>query len=155
MVEVDSCLEGAGGISQGQGFYSTKFLRYLTDLGLSILSLECLNLLFAVRLWVDSKSGANVLLFCDNMATVCAVGSARAEDPLIRGGLTPSYGGGRLPETELTVRHKPGLEMTIPDILSRAHNDVVGNNKFREFNEKTTEKEIQLDSRILMPLMHL
>ena len=56
---------------------------------------------------------------------------------------------------ELTVRHKPGLEMTIPDMLSRAHNDVVGNKKFREFKEKTTEKEIQLESRSLMPTMPL
>ena len=80
VAEVDSCLEGGGGIAKGQGYYTICYPAYITDKKLSISSLECLNLLFAMRLWAGVWQGTHVIIFCDNMAMVCATGSARAED---------------------------------------------------------------------------
>ena len=155
VVEVDSCLKGAGGISKGQGFYAVKYPDYIARLGLSISSLECLNLLFAVCIWGDSWQGTNVLLFCNNMAIVCAVGSARAEDPLIRGAVRELWWWSATRDFELTVRHRPGAEMEMPDMLSWAYNDSMGRRKFDKFIKNTVEKEIVVGDHILMPPLPL
>ena len=48
---------------------------YLQDLGLSISSLECWNLLVAARLWLPALTRSTVLIFCDNWAKVAAINS--------------------------------------------------------------------------------
>ena len=141
---------GGGGISEGYGFYSIEYPDYIRQWGFCIASLECLNLLFAIRIWAQAWKGLNVL-YWDNMATVCATSSARAEDPLIRGALRELWWWSATGDFQLTVRHKPGSEMSVPDMISRAHVNEAGKQKFAEFLTETKEQQILVDSTRLMP----
>ena len=139
VAEVDSCLVGGGGVCWGSGFYSLEYPDYIRDLTLSISSLECLNLLFAVRIWATAWSRAHVLIYCDNMATVCAAGSARAEDLIITGALRELWWIAATRDIQIAVRHKPVAQMLVPDMLSRAGLDKAGAEKFRNFLDSTDE----------------
>ena len=66
VVSLDTCPGSGGGLWQGAEFYSKQFPQYLTDFGLSISSVECFNMLVAVRLWVARWQGECVLLYCDS-----------------------------------------------------------------------------------------
>ena len=66
VIHVDSCLQGGSGLCSGLQFYKILYPQFLQDLGLSISSLECWNLLVAARIWLPTLSGSTVLVFCDN-----------------------------------------------------------------------------------------
>ena len=83
-VEVDACPTGAGGYIQDFGFYHFMFPSSIASLNLCIASLECFNILVAVRLWIKHWHGLVVRFFCDNSAAVCALNSGKANDPLLQ-----------------------------------------------------------------------
>ena len=72
-VEVDSCLQGGGGLCSNVGYFCVSYPPAITECKFSIASLECLNLLISVRLWKSQWSGKHVLVFSDNWAVVCAL----------------------------------------------------------------------------------
>ena len=83
LVGVDACLQGMGAIWEVGEFYLVPIPEYCSQMGLSINTCECFNLLVALRMWAEEWGGQTVLLYCDNWATVCAVNSGRAEDPIM------------------------------------------------------------------------
>ena len=121
VADVDSCLKGAGGICEGMGYYRLEYPDYLVGMSLPIASLECFNLLVAISLWIEQWSGLHVLLFCDNMATVAASNSAHAEDPLLQGALREMWWLAAAHDVQLTIRHKPGVDMVVPDLEQGGH----------------------------------
>ena len=118
-VEVDSCLTGGGGLCSDTGYFSLDYPEFITQCHFSIASLECLNLLIAVRLWVSHWTGKHVLIFSDNWGVVCAIQSGRAQDPLIQSAMRELWWLAALHDVEFTVRHKPGAQLIQADALSR------------------------------------
>ena len=59
VIHVDSCLQGGGSLCSGIQFYTISYPQLLLDLGLSISSLECWNLLVAARIWLPTLSGGH------------------------------------------------------------------------------------------------
>ena len=155
VASVDSCLVGGGGYCEGYGFYAIKYPEYLTDCGFSISSLECLNVLFALRLWAPAWSGKHVLIFCDNAATVSAANSCRAEDPLIRAVLREFWWLSAVWDVQLAIRHKPGKEMETADLLSRAYLSPNHHRRFEEFCRDSSECRLNVNSGFLSPPLHL
>ena len=133
VIHVDSCLQGGGGLCSGLQFYKISYPQFLMDLRLSISSLECWNLLVAARIWLPTLSGTTVLLFCDNWATVAAINSGRATDPIIRGSLRELWWLAASHDVQLEVRHKPGADMIAADTLSRATTSSTAAAKFAQF----------------------
>ena len=84
VAQVDACLQGAGGICASCGFYKFTFPEGIVDCHFTISSLECFNILVALRLWALDWQGRHVLLYSDNWSAVCAANSGAATDPLIR-----------------------------------------------------------------------
>ena len=95
------------------------------------------------------------MIFCDNMATVCATGSARAEDPLIRGALGELWWWSSTRDIQLAVRHKQGVNMEVPDMLSRAYVSKAGWEKFKAFKAASSEEEIHVADNVLKPPISL
>ena len=114
VIHVDSCFQGGAGLCAGLVLYPS----YLQEFGFSISSLECWNLLVAARLWLPTLTGTTVLIFCDNWATVAAINSGRATDPIIRGSLQELWWIAAAHDVQLEVRHKPGAEILAADTLS-------------------------------------
>ena len=152
VIHVDSCLQGGGGLCSGLQFYKISYPQFLVDLGLSISSLECWNLLVAARIWLPTLSGTTVLVFCDNWATVAAINSGRATDPIIRGSLRELWWLAASHDVQLEVRHKPGADMIAADTLSRATTSSTAAAKFAQFAHAAQESEVQpLPSALLPP----
>ena len=144
-------LKGAGGICDGAGFYHFVYPEYVQEFNLSISSLECLNLLIAVRVWIKEWSGMHVLIYCDNMATVAASNSARVEDPIIQGALRELWWLAAIHDVQIMVRHKPGELMTIPDMLSRAGFSNSHKAMLERFVIETTETRLLVPIEALLP----
>ena len=148
---VDSCLKGAGGVCQGFGYYSTEYPDYLRECCLSISSLECFNLLVAVRVWVRQWAGHHILIFCDNAATVAAMNSGRAQDPLIRAALRECWWLTAIWDVQLTVRHRPGAQMEEADLLSRAATSEAFREKFRQYELSSPQERKHIGQQHLSP----
>ena len=148
VIHVDSCLQGGGGLCSGLQFYKISYPQFLVDLGLSISSLECWNLLVAARIWLPTLSGTTVLVFCD---TVAAINSGRATDPIIRGSLRELWWLAASHDVQLEVRHKPGAEMIAADTLSRASTSSTAAAKFAQFVQAAQESEVQPPPLALLP----
>ena len=148
---VDSCLSGGGGECAVLGFYAVEYPEYIQVLGLAIASLECFNLLMALRLWARAWAGKHVKVFCDNWATVCSLGSCKAEDPIIRAALREVWMITAREDIQLSVEHRPGAEMVVADMLSRAHLSREGAQKLSEYQKGSGETRLQVRSSVLMP----
>ena len=148
---VDSCLSGGGGECAGLGFYAVEYPEYIQVLGLAIASLECFNLLMALRLWARAWAGKHVKVFCDNWATVCSLGSCKAEDPIIRAALREVWMITAREDIQLSVEHRPGAEMVVADMLSRAHLSREGAQKLSEYQKGSGETRLRVSSSVLMP----
>ena len=151
VIHVDSCLQGGGGLCSGLQFYKISYPQFLVDLGLSISSLECWNLLVAAIIWLPTLSGTTVLVFCDNWATAAAINSGRATDPIIRGSLRELWWLAASHDVQLEVRHKPGTEMLAADTLSRATTSSIAAAKCAQFAQAAQESEVQPPPSALLP----
>ena len=148
---VDSCLVGAGGACRGYGYYSIAYPDSITSGGLSISSLECFSVLLPLRIWVRAWSGLHVLLYCDNAATVSALESGRAQDPLIRGSLREVWWLSAVWDVQLTVRHRPGAEMEEADLLSRADTSPAFKTRFETYVRENPDSHIHVETVHLSP----
>ena len=76
-VELDACLMGMGGCWNSQ-VYSIPMDRDYKNF--TIVHLEMLNLLVAIKIWADPWSSQKVVLFCDNQAVVSVLNNSRTKD---------------------------------------------------------------------------
>ena len=155
LVWVDACLKGMGAIWEGEEFYSAELPEHRQRLGLSINAWECFNLLVALRTWVERWIGQTVLVYSDNWATVCAVNSGRAEDPLMRGALREMWLLAASHDVELVVRHRAGVELVVPDILSRAMLSEAAAAKMADFESHARERRHLVPGAALWPPLPL
>ena len=129
--------------------YSLEYPDWLEEL-------ECFNLLMAIRLWADEWRGRHILLYCDNWATVCSASSGRAEEPLIRSSLREFWWLGALHDLHLEIRHRPGAEMEIADLLSRANTSKAYNDRFiKKFISTSSEHQLFPRADILLPPINI
>ena len=155
VVTVDACPRGAGGVWWGKHTYGVQLPEYITQLNLSISSLECWNLLVAVRLWSALWTGKTVLIFTDNWATACAIESGRADDPLIRGALREMWYWAATRDIDVVVRHIPGESMGVVDALSRRSFDSNAADRVKQFMQVAVETECRLCDVLLAPPLPL
>ena len=151
VVEVDSCLSGGGGVCEKLGYFKVAYPEHITTCAFSIASLECFNLLLSLRLWRLQWAGKHVLVFSDNWAVVCALQSGRASDRLIQGCIREMWWIAALMDIELTVRHKPGAELTRADALSRLHTTSTCNSRFHHIVNDIQLPEFTIDTTLLTP----
>ena len=150
-VEVDACPTRAGGYIQDFGFYHFMFPSSIASLNLCIASLECFNILVAVRLWVKHWHGLVILLFCDNSAAVCALNSGKANDPLLQAIVRELWLLCVIHDVTLVARHKPGSLMVIPDALSRLLHPDTYSDCFHHIVDALTEAQFFINWDILLP----
>ena len=105
----------------------------------------------AARLWLPALAETTVLIFCDNWATVAAINSGKAMDPVIRGSLQELWWIAASHDVQLEVRHKPGAEMLAADTLSRAAISNTAALKFAQFAQAVQESEVQPPATALLP----
>ena len=96
-----------------------------------------------------------MLIFCDNAASVAAMNSGRASDPLIRAALRECWWLTAVNDIQLVVRHKPGVQMEVADLLSRAMTSDKAAEKLEAFASSTNESPRHVTTNMLIPPLHI
>ena len=151
VVQVDACLQGAGGICAGLAFYQFRFPVGILNCKFTIASLECFNILVACRLWCREWRGQHILLYSDSWSGVCALNSGAAEDPLIRAVLREVWWLTATFDVELVIRHRPGALMVTADALSRAALSQQHARRLQALLSQVNEPEVTIPTQLLCP----
>lgn len=118
-IYADACGTGFGAHDDKRAYslmIPVKMQRY------SSTQLECINCLLAIVTFIDDTySGKTIRVNCDNAPTIFAYSAGKARDAILAGCARAAwYHAARL-NINITYRHIPGIEMIIPDALSRRH----------------------------------
>ena len=113
---MDACLQGLGAVYQNQ-VYSIQIPKNFENY--TIVHLEMLNILVALRVWRQQWPGSKILLKCDNQAVVSVLNSGRTQD-LTLGAMARNISMLlAIHDVELQVIHILGSDIKIADLLSR------------------------------------
>ena len=120
-VILDASLQGLGGVFKNM-VYSLQIPKGFNNY--TIVHLEILNIIVALKLWGPLWKNHTIEVKCDNMAVVEVLNAGRARDPMLATSarniwlLTSMY------DIDLVVTHIPGVTNVVADLLSRwQHND--------------------------------
>ena len=108
---LDASLTGLGGVWKNR-VYATPVIN-IPNFHLTIVHLEMLNVIIALRLWGGHWRNMRIMIFCDNYSVVQVIMSGKTKDPFLAlcirniWLLTAYY------DIELLVRHDPGIYNTI------------------------------------------
>jgi hypothetical protein len=146
-VHVDSCLSGCGGF-WNMKYYHREFPKFIVDAQYPICYLEMLNILVALRLWGEMWQDEQVLLFCDNSATVAVLSNGRSRDAFLLSCARHIWLITATRRISLTVRHKPGTEMDTADCLSRAHLSHTFTDKLSSIFQLNTSQRYEISDQL-------
>ena len=118
-VYLDACLTGLGAIF-GHHIYSLPIPIGYNDY--TIVHLEILNIVVALKLWGESWQDQVIEIMCDNMAVVEVLTSGRARDPTLATCARNIWLLTALFNIQLLVKHVPGVQNQTADLFSRWQN---------------------------------
>ena len=114
VVELDACLVGLGGVWKNYVYHfpvARGFMQW------TIVHLEMVNILLAVRAFAVHWSHKKVLIKCDNEAVVCVLTNSRTRDAFL--GACNVWQTAAWYDIELTYTHVLGKHNPVADLLSR------------------------------------
>ena len=115
-IELDACLQGLGAIYRNQ-VYAFPIPQYCDSF--SIVHLEMLNILVAIRVWGNVWKHQHILIKCDNQAVVSVLNSGKTQDLTLAGIARNIMMEMSEQDIDLQVIHILGVENKVADLLSR------------------------------------
>ena len=131
VVELDACLVGLGGRC-GHLVYHLPIVKHYANL--TIVHLEMVNILVALRVFAHLWSKQRILVKCDNQAVVHVLTTGRTKDAFLAACARNIWLVSAQSDVELSYRHVMGRDNGVADLLSRWQN--------------TTAQHIELQSKI-------
>ena len=80
-----------------------------------------LNIVVALRLWASKWKGQKLQVYCDNMIACLALQNGRSKDTFLQSCIRTVFLLDVPNDVEILVCHRPGVDMTAADALSRSH----------------------------------
>ena len=80
-IYLDASLIGVGGVWNNK-VYQWAIPKFV-NMNISIVHLEMINLLVALRLWYSTLCNSKLILYCDNMAVVSVLNTGKGYDALL------------------------------------------------------------------------
>ena len=115
-LELDACLTGFGGCC-GNLVYHLPIQRGFMNW--TIVHLEMVNILIAVRLFKHQWASHKVLIRCDNQAVVSVLRSGKTRDPYLAACARNIWYASTTYDIDLQYAHIRGTDNKIADVLSR------------------------------------
>ena len=115
-LELDACLTGLGGRS-GNLIYHLPIAKGYRNW--TIVHLEMVNILLAVRLFKDLWASKKVLIHCDNAAVVTVLRSGKTRDPYLGACVRNVWYVTATYDIDLQYTHIRGIGNKVADALSR------------------------------------
>ena len=142
ILQVDACLNGCGGWSDGE-FFHKRFPQWLQKhKEVSINEKETMALIVGLKLWREKIRNKHLLVFCDNQAMVNIVNMGRASNIFAQSCLREICFITASVNAVVKVVHCRGVENKVADFLSRWDEDP----KYKDLFEMETKdiKKVQL-----------
>ena len=115
-LHLDACLTGMGGIFENQCYalpIPKDFHQY------SIVHLEMLNIVVALKVWATQWSKKKLRIKCDNMAVVEVLTSGKTKDNILAICARNVWLLCAIFNVSIHIEHIPGKQNVIADLLSR------------------------------------
>ena len=116
VIELDACLDGLGGVWKNYVYHIPIPRHYL---GLTIVHLEMINILVALKIFGPFWANKKVLVKCDNQAVVAVLTHSKTKDPFLATCARNVWLLAALYDLEVTYVHIRGKHNIIADLLSR------------------------------------
>ena len=104
----------------GERAYATPIVQ-IPNFILTIIHLEMLNVVIALRTWAKYWQHTKVIFFCDNLAVVHVVKTNRTRGKFLALCLRNIWLLAALHDVEIELKHIPGKENIEADVLSRIY----------------------------------
>ena len=124
---LDASLTGLGGVWRNR-VYATPVIN-IPNFHLTIVHLEMLNVVIALRLWGGHWRNMRIAIFCDNYSVVQVIMSSKTKDPFLALCIRNIWLLTAYNDIELMVCHIPGINNAIADTLSRIYSPKSVDNK--------------------------
>ena len=129
-VFLDASLQGLGGIFQDM-VYTLPLPRGFR--GYSIVHLEILNIVVALKLWAPLWKDQTINIRCDNMAVVEVLNTGRAKDAILVTCARNIWLLASIYNVHMVINHIPGVFNIIADLLSRWQGTALNMQKLSNF----------------------
>ena len=116
---VDACLSGVGAL-WGDRVYASP-VHDIPNFSPTIVHLEMINLVIALRMWGKFWKNSVVTAHCDNFAVVQVVDNSRTRDPLLAACIRNIWLLAATWDIDFKIVHIPGVRNVQADTLSRIH----------------------------------
>ena len=116
VIELDACLDGLGGVWKNYVYHIPIPRHYL---GLTIVHLEMINILVALKIFGPFWANKKVLVKCDNQAVVAVLTHSKTKDPFLVTCARNVWLLAALYDLEVTYVRIRGKHNIIADLLSR------------------------------------
>ena len=143
-IELDACLTGCGALV-GNQHYHEEFPREVQEQGHTIAHLEHLNIVVSLKMWAHQWQHHKVRIYSDNINACIAVQTGWSRDDFMQDCAREIILWCAMFDIDITVLHKPGVQLQRADALSRAHTE----QKFRDWIE--TDKLLREARRVRVP----
>ena len=130
---LDACLDGLGAFVNNQVYHLHLQDKVFLPPDHSIVHLEMINILVALRAWAHIFSGRQVVSYCDNAAVVSICQSGRSKDPCLAAIARNIWWLTAACDIDLQLVHISGHHNTIADALSRWHKTTTNKNTLFNF----------------------
>ena len=143
----DACLTGCGAVCVPEYFHK-EFPEFVLRQGSSIVHLECLTLVVAIKTWCTRWKGLRISIFCDNEAVCSVINSGKARDPYLQSCMREIMFCACMYEFEIRAVHLSSSENRLADCLSRWHLD--DNYRMSFLKAVTDYRDIDIDDSLFM-----
>ena len=120
-LHLDACLTVMGGIFENQ-CYPLSIPKYFNQY--SIVHLEMLNIVVALKVWATQWSNKKLRIKCDNMAVVEVLTSGKTKDSILATCARNIWLLSAMFNISIHIEHIPGKHNVIADLLSRYQFDI-------------------------------
>ena len=140
-IATDACLTGMGGLCWGEYFHCSipdKLANW------AINELEAMAILVALRLWAPRLQGRQMLVSCDNMATVWAINMWKTKAVRLQDCVRDILFVCAKYQIQIKAIHIKGTDNRVADWLSRWDTLPVAQPSFREWNRVRGWREVRV-----------
>ena len=145
VIPTDACLDGYGGITQGQ-YFRGRFPPHLW--GKNITILEILVVMVALKIWGRKLEGTYFWIHVDNEAVASVLNTGASRDKALQDVLREIALLAAEHQFVIKARHIAGIANRVPDWLSRWHQQEA-RRKFREYAKDRSLQHIRVHSTLL------
>ena len=146
---LDACLDGLGAFLNNHVYHLHVKSKAFLPQDHSIVHMEMVNILVALRTWAPILTGRQVVSYCDNAAVVAICQNGRSRDPYLAAMARNIWWLTATCDIDLQLVHISGHHNKIADVLSRWHIPNTNKNTLYDFMAKPIWDDVTIQQCLI------